>query len=449
MSEMYADPPDMRHNLGYGTPRNQFFAARPSRIYHSPSGPMVVNSLPPGWEYDAFGNTVFVAGEDNNWTLLPDGTPAKVTYENAEPGLRNFPWINLSDPVITPATEKDYAEGNVPKPLINEAYRAKVQEDIDLLEQEKNPNQQGPFGTTGPGSTDRDTLLPSQGGTPNAENWLGSETERARLEATYPEWDSTQIEDALATFANTKAMRQNAKAYYDPKEQKGTYYQRYALTRAAQQGYGRPQYAAGDEFEVLGLSPQALIQLQMDLKRADIKGADDITLGKIGQLSSEDPTVIAYRNLLAQANLQGMPYKAYLQTQIQLANQIRRAGLDDASPGDPKFDPIKVEKVVTLTGRGAARENLKMMMTEALGRAPKESEVNAYVDRLNAKEKADPSIRTTTYTRDGDSSSVTEETDVDPALIAERQIKRENPKQYQEYQELNYYNAMLQLMGGG
>jgi hypothetical protein len=416
---------------------------RPSRIRQTPMGPMAVGALPEGWRYDLYGNAVTdLAGE--TWTYDENGRPARVEYSGgmltgavgAAAGPMSGPSVT-----ITPVTKEEIEQDKVPVSLIRRQYRKDVQGSIAASEQAAS----GPFGVTSPGGNNANRPA-SMGGPLNNPEFLGSELLRENTAAENPGWTATQVDDYVRTYSNMRAARQVSRQYYD-KDQAGTYYQRFAMERALAQGYGRPQYGDGYESRLYSMNPQKLRELQQAMIMAKIPGYTGITIGFIGDLSGEDATEATFRNLLAASNLAGVPYDAFLDKQMMVAKLAERAALEDGSPGDPKFDPTRVATSVNLTGRARARAQLKSMMTAMLGRAPTEAEVDSYLNRLNAKEEADPTVRTTTYTRSGDSSTVTEATDVDPVLIGERQIKNMNPKEYKEYQQLNYYNAMLQMMG--
>ena len=88
------------------------------------------------------------------------------------------------------------------------------------------------------------------------------------------------------------------------------------------------------------------------------------------------------------------------------------------------------------------------MMADMLGRMPTNAEVEAYLAKLNAAEKADPTVTTYRYQRDGDISATVEQSDVDAQAIAQRAIKKENPEEYRAMQSVNYFNALLDMIGG-
>jgi len=164
----------------------------------------------------------------------------------------------------------------------------------------------------------------------------------------------------------------------------------------------------------------------------------------------------AYEQALTAANLEGKPVTAYLSDSIELRRQLDKAGLLDlsgagyggSSGGTAKFDPTKTRTTVTKTSRARARALLRSMMTDMNGRAPTEAEVDQFLSKLNSQEAADPTVTTYTYQRDGDMTTTTDPSNVDPALIAERQVKNQNPKEYEAYQRLKYYESMLSLLGG-
>ena len=417
---------------------------RPTHIQQTPSGPMATGALPEGWRYDMWGNMVWDGPDGNTWTYTDDGKPAKVEYSGGFfPGTVGAAGGSGPTYQITPATEDDIANDRVPISLLKGTDQRRAVNEAAKAADKARANT---FGVTSPGSRP-DNFPAAMGGPLNDPEFVGAEGLREATAAQHPNWSPTQIEDYVRSYSVNRVLRQAAKRYYD-KGQEGTYYQRAALERAANEGYGRPQYNSGYEYTALNLKPADLVKLQRALIMAGVGGASSITIGAIGADAASDPTIVAFRNALAAANLQGVNLDAWLAQQQSINRMAERAALKDGSPGDPHFDPTRVQRITNLTGRARARAQLKQMMTQMLGRAPSEGEVDDYLATLNAREEADPTIRTTTYTRSGDSSTVTEASDVDPALIAERQIKGDNPKEYEANQRLRYYNAMLSMLGG-
>jgi hypothetical protein len=428
---------------------------RPSAVQQTPSGPMAVGALPDGFVYDQWGNAVYTDGTGQRWTFDDEGAPARIEYSGgvvtgavgAAAGPASVPSVT-----ITPATKAEIDAGTVPIRMLTREYRQGVKTAVRQAERESTRG----FATTSPGTIPQDAIPAAMGGPLNDPNWLGSDLLREQLEAQFPDWSPEQINDYIVTYTRRDAVRRGALAQkrrfikngLDKDLYQGSAYQRYALQKSMMEGNGRPQYGSGAEYRVLNMDQLDLIQLQQQMIAAKIPGSSSIVLGQVGALDGEDATIVAFRNVLAQANLQGVNFDAYLAGQVQMAKLAERAGLQDGSPGDPKFDPVRVQEVVNLTGKARARAQLKTMMAQMLGRAPTEAEVNDYLDRLNEREKADPTVVTTTYQRDGDSSRTTEATDVDPIALAENRIKNQNPKEYEAQQRLNYYNGILELMGG-
>lgn len=213
-------------------------------------------------------------------------------------------------------------------------------------------------------------------------------------------------------------------------------------------GYGRPQYGPDDVGILTQMAPGTLKGWQLQMQYAGVPGAESMVFGAPG-----DPaTINAFRYVLTQANLAGVPAEKMLTQLVTDKSALDKADDRGLLPGSTgagtkKFDPVRVREVVNLTGKARARATLREMMANMLGRKPTPGEVQAYVDRLNAAEERDPTVVTTRLQKDGDSKTTTEQSDVDPTQIARREIKGGNPKEYKEYAELNYYNIIADMMG--
>lgn len=434
MADLYDDPPPP---MRYSTANAYEPPNRPTHVVTTPSGPMAVGALPDGWHYDLYQNPVYTDGNGTNWTYDDDGQAVKVTYGSIM--TTAMTGASGGGPIFTPPTETEIKNDLVPQALKQPRIKATVDREVNAKSALWTGLGHGVATANRPAN---------QGGPLNDPGWLGSDLIRQQALAQNPDWTPQQADNYAAAYTNQKAIRQASRQNYDPKTQTGTIYQRAAYDTAVQQGFGRPQYGEGAEYAVLNLNPTALIQLQQQLIKAQIPGSSTIAIGHVGDLTGDDATIAAYRNALAGANLAGIPIKEYLARQGNIAALAERAALVDGSPGDPKFDPTRVQKSVTLTGRGRARGQLRQMMANMLGRMPSEAEVNDYLDRLNGAERNNPAVTTTTYTRSGDSSTVREESDVDPTRIAEREVKGNNPKEYEAYQRLGFYNVMLSMMDG-
>lgn len=276
------------------------------------------------------------------------------------------------------------------------------------------------------------------GGPLNSDNWLGSEWAR----------DAGWSEEQIRSYTVKSAVRQRQdqdivdQSRSLPPTQAG-YYQRASMVRVVKKGYGRPQYQPSDLAALPMMDPQQLISWQMRMMKAGIPGASSITIGA----PRDEATETAYEYVLTQANLWGVTAEDAIE-KLAVYNRFGGDAATGSSPGAQKFDPVKTRTTVNLTGKARARAQLRDMMSQMLGRMPSNSEVDDYLNKLNAAERADPAVTTYNYQRDGDVTQTTEQSDVDPIHIAESDIKKGNPREYRAMQETNYFNALLDMIGG-
>jgi hypothetical protein len=428
MTDPYTGPVDPPTTWGYP-------AQRVATVKYTAMGPVAIRAedagLPEGWYRDEFGvlrteyagTKYAIAGgkvyrETGTWTNYgygPNGTAGR----GLVPTLEEVPENEVpSDNGFRRLWKANKAE--TPEPRTPDSSST--------------PKPGGGFGTTSPGSAAGWENRPAaMGGPLNPDGFLGEEILREQYGMSDAE---------IAAYSTGVDPGRGVLPGLGKKQQyEGTYYQRMAVQRAVSKGYGRPQYTATDVANLNTMDPQQLISFQVQAKRVGLPGAESIVLG-----APNDPaTISAYTWALTQANLMGRPINAALQQLGDIAAAAEK-GLDGTGTTGG-FDPVKTRTSVSLTGQARARAQLRSMMSQMLDRMPTNSEVEAYAAKLNAKEKADPTVTTYTYQRDGDTSVTTEQTDVDAQLIAERAIKKGNPKEYEAMQSVKYYNALLDMLG--
>lgn len=103
-----------------------------------------------------------------------------------------------------------------------------------------------------------------------------------------------------------------------------------------------------------------------------------------------------------------------------------------------------------LSGQGDAKYIAQQAARSLLGRDPTQSEINTLLNSLNAAERANPTVSTTTTQVDGNSSTTTTGgvTDATRAMQAQDQFKNSN--EYGAFQAATtYYNDMISVIRGG
>lgn len=410
--------------------------ARVSAWRNTSLGPVALRSevLPDGWTRDEFGALHRVYGGVTY--KITDGkvyrqTGATTTaYPGTGQGIYNFGTGGSTQPVWQEAPADELPVE------VRKMWRTDKVTGKEALDAAPEQATGGPSSAFGKGWDNRPAGM---GGPLNSDNWLGSEWAR----------DAGWSEDQIRSYTVKSAVKQRQdqdivdQSRSLPPTQAG-YYQRASMVRAVKKGYGRPQYQPSDLAVLPMMDPQQLINIQASMMKAGIPGASSITIG-----APRDPaTETAYEYVLTQANLWGVT----AQDAIERLAFYNRAGqnltADGTAPGAQKFDPVKTRTTVNLTGKARARAQLRDMMSQMLGRMPSNSEVDDYLNKLNAAERADPAVTTYNYQRDGDVTQTTEQSDVDPIHIAESDIKKGNPREYRAMQETNYFNALLDMIGG-
>jgi hypothetical protein len=293
----------------------------------------------------------------------------------------------------------------------------------------------------------RNKLPASEGGQLNDPDFLGAEYLRDELGFTDAEVAAYSTNVPKPPFRPERGGgRQSFVRGETPKFAGSMTANYYAQMHKA--GFGRPQYALDDAASILNMPARELRAWQSQMMYLDIPGASSIVFG------TPDPaTISAYKFVLTQANLSGVPASTMISRMIAdkaAYDQADERGIlpgSDGSGSRVPFDPVKKKTIINLTGKGQARTQLRQMMAQLLGRKPTPSEVEAYLARLNTAEENDPTVVTARYTRDGDVTTTTDRSDVDPTQIARKEIKGDNPKEYKQYQSLQYYNIIADMMG--
>jgi hypothetical protein len=129
--------------------------------------------------------------------------------------------------------------------------------------------------------------------------------------------------------------------------------------------------------------------------------------------------------------------------------------LGDAKSGaatKQKAGPV-TRRQIDLTNPETARAWITQAFAQSMGRAPEEAEIRAMVDALNERERANPTVQTTTPTKWDDQGnaidSVTSTSGgVDPQAYLQNQISND-PEATAHQAAGELYPALLAALGGG
>lgn len=176
--------------------------------------------------------------------------------------------------------------------------------------------------------------------------------------------------------------------------------------------FGRAQYGGRDAFDMgRTLTPEQIKAKQRQLRAAgylsDAEFAAIQGKGQVGVWGYE--TAMATRKAMSHANAmfvdldtalgywagQGMP------------GQDMSGGGGGGGRGSGPTSSTTVSKNIRLTSLDSGSLALRQWMTREMGRVPSDAEVRAYVARLNAKERANPDIITTTVNTNASGTSTT------------------------------------------
>lgn len=107
-----------------------------------------------------------------------------------------------------------------------------------------------------------------------------------------------------------------------------------------------------------------------------------------------------------------------------------------------------VDKAFSISDGMTANKALSQMLTDRLGRLPTKAEKAAFLSALNAYERANPSVRTTTSNLITGDSTSTSKGGADSAAFAAQYGEDHNKKEYGAVQgATTYYKAFMDLIG--
>lgn len=159
--------------------------------------------------------------------------------------------------------------------------------------------------------------------------------------------------------------------------------------------------------------------------------------------AADDATVAALSDVLLETAREGIAKGESMSWQEYLQNRVRTAE-------DESAQQTHTQTSVSVTSKESGRGVIWDAFKQAVGRNPTEDEINKFMDRLNAAERANPTVTTQNVDASGNMTSTTTG-GFDGAAQADmvRQETMANPD-YQEHQVIStYMPALMQLMNEG
>lgn len=243
------------------------------------------------------------------------------------------------------------------------------------------------------------------------------------------------------------------------------------------------------------LSPQDAVAPQMWTTEQFIKGWNfqqsayvQALLDAHGYLSGEyhqgqwyDKTITALNDAMDASRSERMEFSKFLMTGAP--PKLASGSLSSSSGGGtgPDMSPKTYTETstnttdttsnqVNLSSRAGARQVLVGALATELGREPTAHEVSVFLRNLNRRERRNPTVSHTTGTTTttssrtvdpsksgssttssskttGETTTTTKQSNVDPAAMAERFAKQENPEEWRMFQNAQYYDVLAQMLG--
>lgn len=199
-----------------------------------------------------------------------------------------------------------------------------------------------------------------------------------------------------------------------------------------------------------GYDQRAMAYYQQQMVNANLVTPTTIAWG-----TPDDTTMNAFAEIFAATirHNQGLPPAQRKTWQEMLAANAKAGGGGSGAPsgGSGSGGPTTSTQTYTsTTGLGASGRYLESAMTRLLGRAPTKDEIANFHGDLNSAEKADPTTRTITSDGQGNVTSHTDQSDVNP--YEEANDFASTGKRSTEagaYGIQQYASALEQLFGGG
>jgi hypothetical protein len=229
--------------------------------------------------------------------------------------------------------------------------------------------------------------------------------------------------------------------------------QYYALAPRSYVAWSAPKYLENDQFTFgLGKTDAEMRRLQVKLLERGFFSTQGQIAYNPGQMDGF--TREAIELAMRVANEDGRTLEELLAAPSRYNADGSAYGSGGGGGGGGPRTIKDVQRIFDITSLDRGSATLRQIMARELGRQPTAAEIKNYVAQLNARERANPDIVTTTSTRNA-SGSYTTSTQI-------REGKRPEPeeqaigytkagevgKERQEFQEARYYEELVDLIGG-
>jgi hypothetical protein len=187
-----------------------------------------------------------------------------------------------------------------------------------------------------------------------------------------------------------------------------------------------------------------------------------------------DKTIEALSDAMAASRAEREPLLPFLMSGLT-KEEMQDAGItggggtgDDMSPQTytDSSTSTATNTTIALSSRSTARAVLTAALESELGRKPTSKEVSMFLRSLNAREEKNPATSTSTTTSSStstvtpkkngqdtvssstsDTTTTSKEANVDPNAMGERFAEKENPREWQKFQDAQYYGVIEQMLG--
>ncbi len=183
--------------------------------------------------------------------------------------------------------------------------------------------------------------------------------------------------------------------------------------------------------KLMGMSSRERILLQAKLKKAGY-------LGDFRPGAADDKTINALSEVLLETAREGIATGESTSWQEYLDQRIT-----DAESELAKAAATTTETSTSITSKESGRGVIWEAFRDAVGRDPSETEIDKFMAKLNAQERANPSVTTQTTDSGGNSTSTT--TGGFDAAAQSDMVRKEvqGNDQYAEYQAAAFYMPLL------
>ena len=169
----------------------------------------------------------------------------------------------------------------------------------------------------------------------------------------------------------------------------------------------------------------------------------------------DEKTRDAVQDSITDARYNGVTLPEYLAPTPYEGKGLSQSGLtgSGSSGGSTAYNgPVtQTSTSVNLTSRGSARAYLTAALQVKLGRSPTKAEIDNFLRTLNQRERAKPTVTTTTITPEGHDTSTSSVTKggVDPTAVAETFSEKHDKREADEYAAGRYMQIINGMLGMG